>query len=147
MNYNLYFDAIFKALDVTANVVGNFDCTTYVRSTNDLCGDEPLYHELDTQEELIKNATDIPTEKKLAYLKAISYQRSELRENEIRCKIECAEAIDRGMEKRGQIFTKVFLAILSGGVTLLPDAVSSVGLSIKKAQTEMFTVPDSNSKY
>ena len=47
-------------MDVAASVVGNFDCTTYVKATNDLCGEDPQYRELDTLEEIIKNATDTP---------------------------------------------------------------------------------------
>ncbi len=141
MTNEIYFEAFRRAMDVAVSVAGKFDNEKYVKATNELYGQDPQYSELNAQEELIKDAADLSTEKKIAYLKDITKQRNMIREQEIRRKLECAEAIDRGMERKGHVFTKVFLAVVSGGITLLPDVISAIEKACRD-QTQIVIMPD-----
>ena len=121
---------LIKALETTTNFAGKvmdkIDDERYAKAVIELYGQEPTYSELDAQIEIIKNATDIPTEKKLALLSAVSAQRDAIREREIAKKKELAEVVDEGARKKGELAGKIALGVLSGGISLLPDAVNAI---------------------
>ena len=131
--------AIIQAYNNTLNfadrVMDKLDDEKYAKAVIELYGKEPTYYELDAQIEVIKNATDIPTEKKLDLLRAVAVQRDAIRDKEIELKKEAAEIINDGMEKRGNLAGKIAIGVLSGGVSLLPDAVNAVkGLKDKNSE-------------
>ena len=64
-------EAYNKTLDFTDSVMSKFDDEKYARAVTEMYGREPTYSELDAQIDIIKEATDIPTEKKLELLKAV----------------------------------------------------------------------------
>ena len=102
---------LIKALETTTNFAGKvmdkIDDERYAKAVIELYGQEPTYSELDAQIEIIKNATDIPTEKKLALLSAVSAQRDAIREREIAKKKELAEVVDEGARKKGELAGKI----------------------------------------
>ena len=131
--------AIIQAYNTTLNfadkVMDKLDDEKYAKAVIELYGQEPTYSELDAQIEIIKNANDIPTEKKLDLLRAVTVQRDAIRDKEIERKKKSAEIIDNAMEKKGNLAGKIAIGVLSGGVSLLPDAVNAVkGLKDKKSE-------------
>ena len=131
--------AIIQAYNNTLNfadkIMDKLDDEKYAKAVIELYGQEPTYNELDAQIEIIKNATDIPTEKKLDLLRAVTVQRDAIRDKEMERKKKSAEIIDNGTEKKGNLAGKIAIGVLSGGVSLLPDAVNAVkGLKDKKSE-------------
>lgn len=117
---NVAADILKAALDFTSGVVGKFDEEKYAKAVNEIYGHEPHYSELDTLAELIKNATDIPTNEKIVLLQALADKRREIRETEFEYKRTCAQTIDNASEKRADIILKIFGGILiaaSAGLT------------------------------
>lgn len=119
-------EAYNKTLDFSSNVVSKFDDEKYAKAVTEMYGREPTFSELDAQIEIIKDADDIPTEKKIDLLKAVTVQRDAIRDKEVERRKKSAEIVDKGMEKKGDIAVKVAMGVLTGGVSLLPDAVNAV---------------------
>ena len=131
--------AIIQAYNTTLSfadkVMDKIDDEKYAKAVIELYGQEPTYSELDAQIEIIKNATDIPTEKKLDLLRAVTVQRDTIRDKEMERKKKSAEIISDAAEKKGNLAGKIAIGVLSGGVSLLPDAVNAVkGLKDKKPE-------------
>lgn len=105
-------DILKQALDFTSEVVGKFDEEKYARAVNEIYGHEPDYSELDTLEELIKNATDISTKDKSVLLLALADKRSEIRKREFEYKSTSAQIVDNGSERRAEIVLKIFNGVL-----------------------------------
>lgn len=130
-------EAYNKTLDFTDSVMSKFDDEKYARAVTEMYGREPTYSELDAQIDIIKEATDIPTEKKLELLKAVTVQRDAIRDKEFERKSKSADVIDRGMDKKADVAKKISLGVLTGGVSLLPDAVKAVkGISNKESKVD-----------
>lgn len=122
----------FKAtLDFAESTASKFDDGKYAEAITALYGQAPTYAELDAQVEVIKAATDIPTQEKLELLRAISVQKDAAREREIAIKRQCAEIVDNGMTKKGEtvgrIVSTVLKALFTGGISLIPDAIGYFG--------------------
>lgn len=136
----IIIEAYNKTLSFADNVTSKFDDEKFAKAVNDMYGQEPTYAELDAQIELIKIASDISTQDKLDLLRAISVQRDIIRDSEIKRKNQCAEIIDKGMEKKGEIVTKIVVGVFSCGISLLPEACHAISGHRKKNKDESLTI-------
>ncbi len=122
--------AIIQAYNTTLSfadkVMDKIDDEKFAKAVIELYGQEPTYNELDAQIEIIKNATDLPSEKKLELLRAVTVQRDTIRDKEMERKRKSAEIISDAAEKKGNLAGKIAIGVLSGGVSLLPDAINAV---------------------
>lgn len=139
--FNAILEGFKLALDFANKVMDRFDDEKFARAVIELYGKEPTYDELDAQIEIIKNDPDIPTERKLDLLRAVTVQRDAIRDKEFERKQKAAEIIDNSNEKKGNLAGKIAIGVLSGGVSLLPDAVNAVkGLKDKPAEADIKTI-------
>ena len=114
------------AFDLTNGVVSKFDDEKYAKAVSEIYGHAPDYSELNTLEELIKNATDISTTEKKELLFALADKRASIREQEIENKRECGKILNKGFEKKCKAVGKLALALLTGGFSLLPDLYHAI---------------------
>ena len=117
--------AAFKAtLDLSDKVTGKFDDEKYAEAIIKLYGKEPTYNELDAQVEVIKSDPELSPKEKRELLGAISVQKDAARKRELEIKAKCAEIIDNGVAKKGEVATKIvvviFKTLLTGGLALIP---------------------------
>ncbi len=121
----------FKATMDLAGNLGKFDDNVYAENILKLYGKEPTYDELDAQVEVVKNDPDMPTQEKLELLRAIAVQKDAARKREVELKAKCAEIIDNGMAKKGEVATKVVVtvlkALLTAGISLIPLLITGHG--------------------
>ena len=110
-----------SAFDLTNGVVSKFDDEKYAKAVNEIYGHAPDYSELNTLEELIKNASDISTKEKKELLFALADKRTLIREQELLDKRECGIIVYKGFEKKCKAVGKLVLALLTGGLSLAPD--------------------------
>lgn len=124
-------EAFRATLSLAENAGGKFDDGKYTENIIKLYGAVPTYAELDAQVEVIKVAADISTQEKLALLRAISAQKEAAQEREITLKKQCAEIINNGAARRGEVVGKVVTTILgvifTAGISLIPLAIDYFG--------------------
>ena len=138
---NAIIEILEKALDFTNNVVRTFDDEKYARAVNEIYGHEPDYSELDALTRIIENATDISTEKKMELIFAITDKKNEIRDREIEHKKACAEVVNKGFEKKGEVVLKLALGIFTGGLSFIPEVYSVI--SRKSKDDELIIEPRS----
>ena len=127
-------EAFDKCLSFSNKVMDHIDEEKYAKAVSELYGKEPTYAELDTAIEIIKEDKEMPTEKKVELLTAVSRQREEYYEKALDRKKKSATVIDRGTRRKGETAVKIAGAVMTGGVSLIPDAVRAMkGLDNKKA--------------
>lgn len=139
-------EAFDKCLDFSNKVMDHIDEEKYAKAVCELYGKEPTYSELDTAIELIKEDKEMSTEKKVQLLTAVSRQREEYYEKALERKKKSATVIDRGTRRKGETAVKIAGAVMTGGVSLIPDAVKAIkGASDKKSladKAKAFEVSD-----
>ena len=123
---NVVAEILRSALDFTNGVVSKFDDEKYAKAVSEIYGHAPDYSELNTLEELIKNASDISTMEKKDLLFALTDKRTAIREREIENKRECAKIVSKGFEKKCKAVRKLALAFATGGLSLLPDLYHAI---------------------
>ena len=119
---NVVVEMLRLALDFADKTVSKFDEAKYVKAVNEIYGHVPDYKELDVLEESIKEATDISTKEKAELLFALADKKSEIRAKELEYKQEFAEIINKGFEKRCNLFVKIALCVFTAGLSLVPEA-------------------------
>ena len=139
-------EAFNHALSFSEKVMESIDEEKYAKAVCDLYGKEPTYAELDTAIELIKEDKEIPTSEKVQLLTLVSNQRDELYEKAVTRKKKHADMIDRGTRRKGETAVKIAGAVMTGGVSLIPDVVKGLqGVSDKKSlagKAQAFEVGD-----
>lgn len=132
--FQILIEAFDKCLGFSNKVMDHIDEEKYARAVCEMYGKEPTYAELDTAIELIKDDKEMSTEKKVQLLKAVSQQRQEYYEKALERKKKSASIVDRGTRRKGETAVKIAGAIMTGGVSLIPDAVKAMkGIDSKKA--------------
>lgn len=121
-----------KALSFSDKVMDHVDEEKYARAVRELYGKEPTYTELDAAIEIIKEDKEMATEKKVQLLTAVSHRREELYEKSLDHKKKSADIIDRGTRRKGETAVKIAGAVMTGGVSLLPDAVMAIKGAVDK---------------
>lgn len=115
-----------SAFDLTNGVVSKFDDEKYAMAVNEIYGHAPEYSELNTLEEMIKNASDLSTKEKKEFLFALADKRTAIREQELEDKRECGKILNKGFEKKCKAVGKLALALLTGGLSLVPDLYHAI---------------------
>ena len=124
----------FFFLEVVSDVVSDIDEEKYARAVCELYGQEPTYKELDAAIELIKEDKELPVSEKVQLLTVVSNQREALYEKALERKKKNADMIDRGSRRKGETAVKIAGAVMTGGVSLLPDAIKAIkGAADKKS--------------
>lgn len=119
-------EAFKEAMDFSGKVMDHVDEEKYARAVRELYGKEPTYSELDVAIDLIKEDKEMPTTEKVQLLTAVSHRREELYEKALERKRKNADIIDRGTRRKGETAVKIAGAVLTGGVSLIPDAVNAL---------------------
>lgn len=134
---DILIQAFKETLNFSDKVMDHIDEEKYARAVTELYGKEPTYTELDTAIDLIKEDKELPTAEKVKLLTVVSNQREELYEKALVRKKKHADMIDRGSRRKGETAVKIAGAIMTGGVSLIPDVVKGIqGESNKKSLTE-----------
>ena len=134
---SILIEAYKTTLDFSDKALDHIDEEKYARAVNELYGKEPTYKELDTAIEIIKDDEKLPTSEKVQLLTLVSNQREELYERALERKKKHADIIDRGSRRKGETAVKIAGAVMTGGVSLLPDAINAIkGISDKKKLTD-----------
>ncbi len=119
-----------KSLDFANNVMSKFDEKKFAESVTEMYGKEPTFAELDAAIEIIKADTTMSTKEKVDLLMVLSKQRDESRskylDKDVEIKKKHADTVNDNMQKKGDIAVKVAMGVLTGGVSLIPDAVDGV---------------------
>ena len=123
---NEAFALLKSALDTSKEVVSRFSDEEYAKAVKEIYGYEPEYKELDLLAEVIANATDISTNEKSELLMAITERKIVLKKTEIECTRECAKIVDKGFKQKCKYTSKLVLGIITGGLSLLPDAYHAI---------------------
>ena len=76
------------------------------------------------------------TDQKFQRLTAISNQRNELHDKAAQRKEKNAAIINRGSRRKGKTIAKVAVAIMSGGISLISDAINVV---MSKDERKLFS--------
>lgn len=140
--------AFEKCLDFSNTVMDHVDDEKYAKAVCELYGQEPTYKELDAAIDLIKEDSTISTEKKIQLLETVSRRREEIYEKAIERKKKTADVIDSGARNKGEIAVKIAGAVMTGGVSLLPDAVNAItgksksNKKLKEAKIIELNTPD-----
>lgn len=130
--FQIIVDAYNKTLDFANGVMSKFSYDEFSNSVVKMYGQEPTFSELDAQIELIKNDVDMPTDKRIALLRAVTVQRNVILDRDLERKQKVAETMIRGNEKHMEFATKGVLCLLSGGLTLIPEACKAIEKSMQK---------------
>lgn len=130
--FQILSEAFDKCLDFSNKVMDHIDEEKYARAVSELYGKEPTYSELDAAIELIKEDKEMPTEKKVQLLTLVSQQREENYERALERKKKSASVIDRGTRRKGETAVKIAGAVMTGGVSLLPDAIKGIKGAVDK---------------
>ena len=72
------------------------------------------------------------TEKKVQLLTVVNQQREENYERALERKKKSATVIDRGSRRKGETAVKIAGAVMTGGVSLLPDAIKGIKGAVDK---------------
>ena len=132
--FTVLVEAFDKCLNFSNKIMDHIDEEKYAKAICELYGKEPTYAELDAAIEIIKEDKEMPTEKKVQLLTAVSRQREEYYEKALERKKRSATVIDRGTRRKGETAVKIAGAVMTGGVSLIPDAVKAIkGIDNKKA--------------
>ena len=130
-------EAFKNTLDFSDKIMDHIDEEKYAKAVSELYGKEPTYKELDTAIECIKEDTSLTTAEKVKLLTLVNNQREESYEKALARKKKTADIVDRGSRRKGETAVKIAGAIMTGGVSLLPDAVKAIkGASDKKNLTD-----------
>ena len=121
-----YTEMINKGIDLTNNLMSNADSQKFVNAVNGFSGNDPAYTELSAQEEIIKNSAELTDLEKLEQLRAITAQKSALRDKELECQQIRATIVDNHIQKVGEVAIKAGLALLTAGWSLAPDIYSEI---------------------
>ena len=119
-----------KSLAFADNVMKNFDDKKFAESVTEMYGKEPTYEELDAAIEIIKQDTTMSSKEKVDLLMVLSKQREETRarymDKQVDVKKKHAETLNEATKKKGDIAVKVAMGVLTGGLSLIPDAVKGI---------------------
>lgn len=119
-----------KSLAFADNVMKNFDDKKFAESVTEMYGKEPTYEELDAAIEIIKQDTTMSSKEKVDLLMVLSKQREETRarymDKQVDVKKKHAETLNEATQKKGDIAVKVAMGVLTGGLSLIPDAVKGI---------------------
>ena len=119
-----------KSLAFADNVMKNFDDKKFAESVTEMYGKEPTYEELDAAIEIIKQDTTMSSKEKVDLLIVLSKQREETRarymDKQVDVKKKHAETLNEATQKKGDIAVKVAMGVLTGGLSLIPDAVKGI---------------------
>lgn len=119
-----------KSLSFADNVMKNFDDKKFAESVTEMYGKEPTYEELDAAIEIIKQDTTMSSKEKVDLLMVLSKQREEARarymDKQVDVKKKHAETLSEATQKKGDIAVKVAMGVLTGGLSLIPDAVKGI---------------------
>ena len=127
-------EAFKGSLDFSNKIMDHIDEEKYARAVCELYGQEPTYKELDAAFELIKEDKELPVSEKVQLLTVVSNQREALYEKALERKKKNADMIDRGSRRKGETAVKIAGAVMTGGVSLLPDAIKAIkGAADKKS--------------
>lgn len=127
-------EAFKGSLDFSNKIMDHIDEEKYARAVCELYGQEPTYKELDAAIELIKEDKELPVSEKVQLLTVVSNQREALYEKALERKKKNADMIDRGSRRKGETAVKIAGAVMTGGVSLLPDAIKAIkGAADKKS--------------
>lgn len=129
---SVLIEAFKDTMDFSNKIMDHIDEEKYARAVCELYGKEPTYKELDTAIELIKEDEKLSTSEKVQLLTLVSNQREELYEKALIRKKKHADMIDRGSRRKGETAVKIAGAVMTGGVSLLPDAVKAIKGTVDK---------------
>lgn len=119
-----------KSLSFADNVMKNFDDKKFAESVTEMYGREPSYDELDAAIAIIKEDTTMSAKEKVDLLMVLSRQREETRarflDKQVEIKKKHADTLNAATQKKGDVAVKVAMGVLTGGVSLLPDAVKGI---------------------
>lgn len=119
-----------KSLSFADNVMKNFDDKKFAESVTEMYGKEPTYEELDAAIEIIKEDTSMSSKEKIDLLMVLSKQREETRarymDKQVEIKKKHADTLNTATQKKGDIAVKVAMGVLTGGLSLIPDAVKGI---------------------
>ena len=119
-----------KSLAFADNVMKNFDDKKFAESVTEMYGKEPTYEELDAAIEIIKQDTTMSSKEKVDLLMVLSKQREETRarymDKQVDVKKKHAETLNEATQKKGDIAVKGAMGVLTGGLSLIPDAVKGI---------------------
>ena len=119
-----------KSLSFADNVMKNFDDKKFAESVTEMYGREPSYDELDAAIAIIKEDTTMSAKEKVDLLMVLSRQREETRarflDKQVEIKKKHADTLNAATLKKGDVAVKVAMGVLTGGVSLLPDAVKGI---------------------
>ena len=125
-----------KSLAFANNVMKNFDDKKFAESVTEMYGKEPTYEELDAAIEIIKQDTTMSSKEKVDLLMVLSKQREEARarymDKQVDVKKKHAETLNEATQKKGDIAVKVAMGVLTGGISLIPDAVKGIQKTTEK---------------
>ena len=135
---SILIEAYNKSLGFADNVMSKFDDEKYARAVTEMYGRTPTYEEYDTAIELIKQDDSISTKEKIDLLAKVRNLREESIDKDVERKKKAAETVDEGNRKKGDVAVKIAMGVMTGGVSLLPDAVNSVrGLGKNKKKKRL----------
>lgn len=118
---NVYIEACEKAVDALKESLNEKE---YVNSVNTMSGSDSET----VCSVLYKLMEDIRADKNLSYseknecLKPILEQIEAIKDREIERKRQYAEIIDTGIRRKGGVFLRVVMAVLTGGISLPVEA-------------------------
>lgn len=125
-----YFDFFRKAFEgcmvFSKEIMSKLDDESYAKAVIELYGEDASTEIFSVMIKLIAEASDLPTERKIQLLKEASAQLNELLDTDVERKKKCASIINEGNRTKGDIAVKIVTGLLTGGVSLLPDAFDAL---------------------
>lgn len=122
----ILLEAYNNSLKFADSVTNKFDEKRFAEAVTQMYGREPTYAELDACIEIIKTDTTISTKEKIDMLRALSKERDEYRDKEFEKKLKYADKVNESNQSKADAAVKVAMGVMSGGVTLLPEALKGV---------------------